>query len=981
MFTLVQKIPKIITRTACAIAIVFFLFATPVTAPTANAGWPVTDVGNAGTHAVNAASQGSNTAYTVKDYIIMILKQILMAVAKVLLNKLTEATVNWINGGFQGSPRFVAQPTSFFKDIGDTDLKNIVDIVGYNDGKYPYGRQIAKSLIYNYVYQNGSLADKAKFTLDTVAGPNWNKFQTDFKVGGWKTYEAYNQNPANNPFGFLFLGVQDASKAIQTSHNAIQTELNRGQGFLSQKTCVKYREGPQLPDAPANPTDNSSLSTGAQQIDLSTAGGSQWTSGSSTGAPQTPSGTGGSTTSTTTGSTTGGSTGGTTGGTVNQALHNEHQFLLGGATNDSDCLQWKELSPGSVVQSQITRALGSKFSQNELAGALGDSISNIINALTTTLLNKGLGALSTLVSGDSGSSSNAPTWNYDGLTVSGTQLSQDSNAPGGWASGPDRFIDFNALFFKGDNIGLTDDTGNPVSLTLIEDEQRQVDADKKLINIMIGGVETHADGTILHIKSFPEKIRELDYAVPGPKYGWQNRLKDKIQNAQQIWSQRANTRSIKKRKDQAQELAEKLTELADTIPRAMKIQILTTNIPSYPEAQALISNSVGFSLNQNTYVDNYSESLATLARLKSIKARLCGLLLTSTTQPVVDQSCNVILTTPEQPAGLDQFLGQHPDAAAPKPNPFNYLTDSGKIALKSITKAYLLFEKDLPNNTTISEAENTYGKVKSQYDNVDLMVLRINQEKATLGLSQVFKVQYGGVRNHFIQVNPDLPGLLVKVPESQLGTGDKSDLLTNGYHFLYQAPDLDPHISELFGSGAGTQLYINPFNTNTSISGVTPADVSGWSLVTLITDKTRKQMTDELATFVTTADGSSAKIDDDHQKILNDMQDSQVTLVYSIVESTVTLNNLGDGWDPASTGTNRVHQAIELVSAYEQPDESSSSINSSEKIFYCETVLDQYDDYRSFAREAYSSLFQRPRMGIKCEKFYDSDPSDYTLNK
>jgi hypothetical protein len=149
----------------------------------------------------------------------------------------------------------------------------------------------------------------------------------------------------------------------------------------------------------------------------------------------------------------------------------------------------------------------------------------------------------------------------------------------------------------------------------------------------------------------------------------------------------------------------------------------------------------------------------------------------------------------------------------------------------------------------------------------------------------------------------------------------------------------------------------------------------------LITDKTRKQMTDELATFVTTADGSSAKIDDDHQKILNDMQDSQVTLVYSIVESTVTLNNLGDGWDPASTGTNRVHQAIELVSAYEQPDESSSSINSSEKIFYCETVLDQYDDYRSFAREAYSSLFQRPRMGIKCEKFYDSDPSDYTLNK
>ena len=45
------------------------------------------------------------------------LKELLKVAARRLLAKMTEATVSWINSGFHGSPLFVENPGSFFKDI------------------------------------------------------------------------------------------------------------------------------------------------------------------------------------------------------------------------------------------------------------------------------------------------------------------------------------------------------------------------------------------------------------------------------------------------------------------------------------------------------------------------------------------------------------------------------------------------------------------------------------------------------------------------------------------------------------------------------------------------------------------------------------------------------------------------------------------------------------------------------------------------
>ncbi len=169
MFNYFSPLQKKLALGVMSLFFVVGLFTAPM-AHVAQAGWPVTDVGNAGTHGVNSGSQASNTAATWKDFALQMIKQVGMAIAKVLLNKMTEATVNWINGGFQGSPKFVENPKSFFKDIGDTQLKNLVDTIGYNAAKFPYGREVAKLLIYDSIYNNGDFKNKAKATLDQVVG-------------------------------------------------------------------------------------------------------------------------------------------------------------------------------------------------------------------------------------------------------------------------------------------------------------------------------------------------------------------------------------------------------------------------------------------------------------------------------------------------------------------------------------------------------------------------------------------------------------------------------------------------------------------------------------------------------------------------------------------------------------------------------------------------------------------------------------------
>lgn len=953
MFTLSMTRRKIGMALA-SILLVVGLFC----AQTAQAAWPVIDIGNATPISMTAGQQTSNTVVSWKTFTLDLLKQVGMGIAKVLLNKMTEATINWINGGFQGSPKFVENPKSFFKDIGDTQLRNLVDTVGYNAAKFPYGRQISKLLIEDSIYKNGDFATRARATLDQTIGADWKRFTNDFSVGGWEAYDDYYQNPANNAVGMLFLAADEAAQKVSKAQVEVQTELNQGQGFLAQKTCVAYREGPKFDDNGMETTSNSNIASSSKaslqnaldalnaaeaELKNATPGTPEYVEIQKEVAFQKDN--------------------------VQQlkfqtAAQNEHNVLSGGAKTDADCLQWQQLSPGSIVQSQIARALGSKFSQNELAQAMGNSLSSIINALTTTLLNKGLRALTTISSPDK----TQTEWSYDGLTLSG-QTEAGTNGSN-WADTPDSLLDIQELFYTGQNTGLTDENGNPVKLTIIEQAQRQVDAYKNLIALINGGVQKNPDGSTTKVKSLASRIRDLDYAVPGPKLGWEKRLYDKIQSAQQLWTQRAQIRVIKKRKEEAAEIAERLGNLSASMPQQIKMQLLLANIPSYVDAQALIKNAVTYSLKQSQYFENYTDSLSVLSRLKSIKSRLDTILQNYVTPdysgPITDTD-------------LDQFLAQNPNSTAPVPNPFNYLSATGKEALKAVGKSYALLSKDLPNIATITEAEATYAQVKAQYDNITVMIGLVDSEKNQESLENIYQIQFGGRKNRFLQTNENEPALFPKVDKSTLSSTNQTLLKLMGFLAVPSGnPDLLSQLGLDFIPVIGDndtppKIYITPFSTK-QIVGLDNSNASGFANIALITDKTRAQMVTELQNSY-----SASQLDAEHRTTFENMTDSQITLLYSIVTSTTTIDNLGYGWDPSSTGLTRLTQAIEVVDGYDGLT-SDPKKPTSEVIFYCQSVLDKNDDQSVAARGAYLSLFRRPKVDITCDNIYDSTESDYTVD-
>ncbi len=906
-------------------------------------GFPVADFLASAGIGVDAGTNTTTTAKTVLQWIAKLLGMILKAIAKVLLNKLTEATVNWINGGFKGSPQFVQNPESFFKNIGNAQLENLIDTIGYNASKFPYGREISQALIWSYRNQNGDIAQKMRYTLGDILGQEANKFQNNFNVGGWAGYEAFNSNPANNVYGALFVGANKAANTVAKGQQLVQQQLNYGQGFLNQRTCVAYRSSPQV---------------GPQEQSQQGAGYS----------PPLPT-------------------------KQQQGQANAKTFFLGGAKSEADCITWKTVSPGSVVQSQINRALGSKFSQTELGAALGNSISAIVNALTTKLLDKGLSALSTAISKTKGP---GPVWTYDGQSLAATSNSQSSNDPSNWTTAADINLNLKELFYTGQDIGITDASGNQIKLTLIEQAQAQVDAYKRVLDLMRGISQQNPDGTTVRQESFASMVRTLDYALPGPKYGWKQRIVERLQTAVNVWSQRAVSRSIKKYKKEAEAIAEDLQNFSGAIPNDIEIQLLTSNLPSYNDAASMVQNGVAYSVKQGEFVDNYTTSLATLARLKSVKSRLDDVLKNHTAD---------VTYNPEPDNSLDEFLADHPnetvspahmlnyptkwqtilaDPSNAHFNPFDYVTETGNQIMKGALKAYALLMDDLPNAATISQAQATYEQVKAQYDNIGLMINTILDEREIYRSQNIYHVVFGGYNNKFIQQMGNSPTIVEKVNPATLPANIIDAINQHGFIITSYTADKTniarQVVLALFGIPTITnprtpkEMYISPYGTGT-IDDLQYTS-SGFNQVQLPSNLSRADMVTTLA-----ADPwFSGNLSEDDRSIYGALSDQQMTILYAIVTATTPISDLGEGWDTNSTGTERLRQALNIVDSFE--DSSDTVVNAdqtSERLFYCQAILDKYDVQTLPQRSHWDSLFRRPKIDLNCKNFYDSSVKDYTM--
>jgi len=163
-------------------------------------------------------------------------------VIKMLLQKLTVSTVNWINSGFDGSPSFIQDPGKFFGDIAKNEILQFnSEIIASGS---PFGSDWIKNQALAY---NKKFADNARYSLNeliqnTTPEYSASTFQADFSQGGWNAWTAMTQVPANNPLGFKLMADNEMQKrlegTVQSTAQNVRNALQEANGFLGDQRCA-----------------------------------------------------------------------------------------------------------------------------------------------------------------------------------------------------------------------------------------------------------------------------------------------------------------------------------------------------------------------------------------------------------------------------------------------------------------------------------------------------------------------------------------------------------------------------------------------------------------------------------------------------------------------------------------------------------------------------------------------------------------------
>lgn len=156
--------------------------------------------------------------------------------ANLIIARITDSIVSWINSGFQGSPAFIQDPAGWFVETADMASGALFEELGIADFLCTPFAPIRIALIWNY--QQKKFTRDYKCKLSDVAG-NFNSFISGDFVGqgGWDQWFNITQNPSNNPFG-VYVGAQiEMDSRIANAIGLENNKLDWGKGFLSIQKC------------------------------------------------------------------------------------------------------------------------------------------------------------------------------------------------------------------------------------------------------------------------------------------------------------------------------------------------------------------------------------------------------------------------------------------------------------------------------------------------------------------------------------------------------------------------------------------------------------------------------------------------------------------------------------------------------------------------------------------------------------------------
>ncbi len=291
----------------------------------------------AGTSAAEAVDQG---------LISKALAAIAWTVAKVAIQTMTKSIVNWINGGFEGSPAFETDLNNSLRKLGDGVAQGFLTQLAKDQAVHsPFIDSLVTNVGTAYYLYSGkdALREQLRYTLNKSAADDKAFLAGDFSQGGWNAWFSAFMNPANNPYGAQMIASQALATQVSAAANQRVAELGWGSGFLSWRgDCIDKGQN---------------------------TGGNSGKNGSSAGAAGNV------------GVGVGKNTGGSTGATAAAA---------GNAQSLSDrekCSEYEVKTPGSVIEGTLIPNINSPLHQLELA----DNINEIVGALAQQLVSKVLG--------------------------------------------------------------------------------------------------------------------------------------------------------------------------------------------------------------------------------------------------------------------------------------------------------------------------------------------------------------------------------------------------------------------------------------------------------------------------------------------------------------------------------------------------------------------------------------------------------------
>ncbi len=249
-------------------------------------------------------------------------------VAKIAIQTMSKSIVNWINGGFEGSPAFETDLQNSLRRLGDGVAQGFLTQMA-NEAviRSPFSDELITGVGAAYYLYSGreGLKERLRYTLNQSAADDKAFLAGDFSQGGWNAWFSAFQNPANNAFGAQMIASQALATQVSTAANQRVAELGWGSGFLSWKgDCI-------------NGKISKEASTLIDEV-------------------------------------------GATGKTADLAY-------LSNLSDAEGCLEHEIETPGSVIEGTLIPNLNSPLHQLELA----DSINEIIGALAQQLVSKVVG--------------------------------------------------------------------------------------------------------------------------------------------------------------------------------------------------------------------------------------------------------------------------------------------------------------------------------------------------------------------------------------------------------------------------------------------------------------------------------------------------------------------------------------------------------------------------------------------------------------